>query len=84
MCGSSSQEQTQVGLAVESDLFIFDTEFENVVRQITFEGSIDFTIWSEKLMIVGLSSSAIVFMHPTTFEQLETRLEKNGFQVKMW
>ncbi|CAG7818258.1 unnamed protein product, partial [Allacma fusca] len=62
-----------IGVAVDKELLIFDDKVENVVQTLPFSCPIDIVIWNRCLLLVGLSSSEIHFLHPSTFELLDTR-----------
>jgi hypothetical protein len=58
---------------MNSDFLVLNTELDRIEHTVNFDASIDFVLWRRSILLIGLSSSEIVLLNPSTFEISESR-----------
>lgn len=55
------------GISVGCELLAFERDKDEPSKQLHFPASVDFVVWRRSILLVGLSSSEIVLVDPSSY-----------------
>jgi hypothetical protein len=63
-----------VGIVLEKEFLVLEKDSSlDSIRRVKFNSTIDFVLWRRSIILVGLSSSEIVLVDPSTYEIKESK-----------
>lgn len=62
-----------LGIGFGKTFLVLSRDLNGVEKSLEFDSNIDFILWRKSVLLIGLSSSEIILLSPTTFERTASK-----------